>query len=134
MTRGEAKREATRLWMEKAADALATAQETMTTHPAASVNRAYYACFYAATAVLLTEGRQFVKHAGVRGALHKYLIHQGRLPKELGDAYDNLMKMRQAADYEAIVSWTPQQATEAIEVAERIVTALRALLPTGNNG
>ena len=134
MTREEAKREAARLWMEKAADALAAAQDTMATHPAASVNRAYYACFYAASAVLITEGRHFVKHAGVRSAIHKYLIHEGRLPKELGDAYDNLMKMRQNADYEAVVSWTPQQAAEAIEVAERLVTALRALLPTTNNG
>jgi len=132
MTREEAKREAARLWMEKATDALAAAQEMIATHPAASVNRAYYACFYAATAVLITEGRHFVKHAGVRSAIHKYLIHQGRLPKELGDAYDNLMTVRQKADYEAIVSWTPQQAAEAIEAAERIVTALRVLLPAGN--
>jgi len=132
MTREEAKGEAARLWMEKATDALAAAQEMMATHPAASVNRAYYACFYAASAVLITEGRHFVKHAGVRSAIHKYLIHEGRLPKELGDAYDNLMKIRQKADYEAIVSWTPQQAAEAIEVAERIVAALRILSPTGD--
>ena len=132
MTRDEAKREASRLWMEKAADALAAAQETMATHPAASVNRAYYACFYAASAVLLTEGRHFVKHAGVRSAIHKYLIREGRLSKELGNAYDNLMKIRQKADYEAIISWTPQQAAEAIDAAERIVAALRMLLPLGS--
>jgi uncharacterized protein (UPF0332 family) len=93
------------------------------------VNRAYYACFYAASAVLITEGRHFVKHAGVQSAIHKYLIRSGRLPQELGEAYDDLMKVRQKADYEAIVSWTPKQAAEAIEVAERIVTALRILLP-----
>jgi len=134
MTTEEAKREAARLWMEKADDALRTANRERELSPTSSLNRAYYACFYAATAVLITEGREFVKHTGVRSALHKYLIHQGRLPKELGDAYDNLMRVRQQADYEAIVSWTPQQATEAIEIAERIVTALRDLLPTTNNG
>jgi len=131
MTTEEAKREAARLWMEKADDAFRTAKRERELSPTSSLNRAYYACFYAATAVLISEGRQFVKHAGVRSALHKYLIHPGRLPKELGDAYDNLMNVRQQADYEAVVSWTPEQATEAIEAAERIVAALRILLPSG---
>jgi len=54
------------------------------------------------------------------------------LTRELGDAYDNLMRVRQKADYEAVVSWTPQQAAEAIEAAERIVSALRILLPSGS--
>jgi len=132
MTTEEAKREAARLWMEKADDALRTAKRERELSPPSSLNRAYYACFYAATAVLISEGRQFVKHAGVRSAIHKYLIHEGHLPKELGDAYDNLMSVRQKADDEAIVNWTPQQAAEAMEVAERIVTALRILLPSGS--
>ena len=130
MTREEAKREAARLWLEKADDALLAAKRERELSPASALNRAYYACFFAASAVLITEGHHFVKHAGVRSAVHKYLIHEGRLPKELGPAYDHLMRVRQQADYEAIVSWTPQQAAEAIEVADRILTALRGLLPT----
>ncbi|TVP69337.1 MAG: HEPN domain-containing protein [Leptolyngbya sp. LCM1.Bin17] len=35
-----------------------------------AANRAYYACFYAASAVMLHRGRQFVKHSGLRGAIH----------------------------------------------------------------
>lgn len=132
MTQDEAKLEAARLWMEKAADALAAARQTMGTHPSASVNRAYYACFYAASAVLITMGHRFVKHAGVRSAIHKYLIREGRLPRQLGDEYDNLMKVRQQADYETLVSWTTTQAMDAINAAEQIVTALRVLLPRGN--
>ncbi len=129
MTRDEARREAARLWMEKADDALRTAKREQELSPASSLNRAYYACFYAASAVLLTEGRHFVKHAGVRSALHKHLIHNGRLCKELGDAYDSLMSTRQKADYETLVSWTPEQAAEATRVAGHIVAALRDLLP-----
>ena len=36
-----------------------------------AMNRIYYACFYAASAELLVEGRHFVKHAGLRAALHR---------------------------------------------------------------
>ncbi len=38
-----------------------------------AVNRAYYACFYAASAVMLQQGKQFVKHAGLRSAIHRDL-------------------------------------------------------------
>ena len=37
-----------------------------------AINRAYYAAFYAASAVLLSQGRHFVKHAGV---------HDGAAPR-----------------------------------------------------
>ena len=134
MTTNEARREATRLLMEKADDALRTARREQELSPPTAVNRAYYACFYAASAVLIAEGRKFVKHAGTRNAVHEFLVHKGRLPTELGTQYDKLMTARHEADYEATVSWTPQDARHAVETAERIVAALRPLLPTRYNG
>jgi uncharacterized protein len=47
-------------------------------------NRVYYACFHALSAVLLNERQQFVKHAGVRAAMHQHLVGPGRLSKDLG--------------------------------------------------
>jgi uncharacterized protein (UPF0332 family) len=120
--------------MEKADDALRTARREQDLSPSTAVNRAYYACFYAASAVLIAEGRKFVRHAGTRNAVHQFLVHKGRLPTELGTQYDKLMTSRHEADYEATVSWTPLEARHAAQTAERIVTALRALLPTGNDG
>lgn len=129
MTSEEARLEAARAWIQKADEALRAARKDLDVSPASTINRAYYACFYAASAILITEGRHFVKHAGVRSALHKHLIRPGRFPTELGDAYDNLMKTRQKADYEVGTAWSVEQAQEAIDVADRIVTAIRILLP-----
>jgi len=59
--------------MEKADESLASSkaeQQSQRYHFA--VNRAYYACFYAASAILLQEGVRFKKHSGVRAAVHKY--------------------------------------------------------------
>ncbi len=117
--------------MQKTDEALQAARQVLSASPAAAVNRAYYACFYAASAVLIGEGRKFVKHAGLQAAVHKHLVHPGRLSKDLGKAYDRLALARYQADYEAEVIWTPQKAADAIEAAERIVAALRALLPPG---
>ena len=39
-----------------------------------AVSRAYYAAFYAATAALLDEGREFKRHSGVIAAIHQHFI------------------------------------------------------------
>lgn len=131
MTVDEAKREAVRLLMEKADDALRAAQRERELSPPTAVNRAYYAYFYAASAVLIAEGRKFVKHAGTRNAVHEFLVHKGRLPAEIGKQYDKLMTTRHEADYETTILWTPDDARKAVATAEQIVTALRILLPPG---
>ena len=130
MTADESRREMVRNWLAMAEDALASARREQAPGPSAAVNRAYYACFYAASAVLLLDGRQFVKHTGVREAVHKHLVKTGRLTARVGQIYDQLMKNRHEADYGAVVRSTPEDAAEAVELAEEAVTAFCALLPT----
>ena len=49
-----------------------------------AASRAYYAAFYAATALLLKQGLGFSKHSGVIAAIHKYFIKNGKLEKQFG--------------------------------------------------
>ncbi len=127
MTIEEARREAARLWLEKSAEAQAAGRAVLTTSPAAAVARAYYACFYSACAVLILEDRKFVRHSGVRSAVHKYLVQTGRLSPSLGKAYDELMTSRHQADYETAL-WTQEQAARALETANQIVKALKSII------
>ena len=74
MTEEEARDRAVEHWLRKSADALDSAQSEL--HAGRYdfvVNRAYYAAFYAASAVLLAHGRHFVKHTGVRAAITRRL-------------------------------------------------------------
>lgn len=129
MTRKEAKYESARRWIQKADTALISAADLTKSDPAGAINRAYYACFYAASAVLILDERHFVKHAGVRSAVHEHLVHTGRIPKDIGDAYSALMETRQDADYKETGVWTSEKAAKALDTARRIVAALRNLLP-----
>jgi hypothetical protein len=64
MNKEQADRILIRLWLEKAAEALASARlELAEGHPGFAVNRLYYACFYAVTVLLLTSGKQFARHS-----------------------------------------------------------------------
>ena len=94
-----------------------------------AASRAYYAAFYAVTALLATEGKTYKKHSGVRAALHKDLVHTGRLSVELGDDYDFLMDLRDEADYGGVTSVSHENAHMAVAKAQAIVEAVGRLCP-----
>jgi uncharacterized protein (UPF0332 family) len=97
-------------WWAHAVEALKTAEHDAAMFPSAAVNRAYDACFYAASAVLQYEGRHFVEHTGVRAAVHGDLVKTGRLPRDAGEGFDRPLKARQSADYGAMSRVTPEGA------------------------
>ncbi len=129
MTERDARQEVVARLLEKAERALAAARrEQRAGDFELAMNRVYYACFYAVTAVLLKEGREFVKHAGVRAALHRDLIQTGRLAVDLGRFYDEAFEARQEADYAPVFELEPAALEKAVEEAERFVAEMLRML------
>ena len=93
-----------------------------------AASRAYYAAFYAATAVLLCEGLAFSKHSGVIAAVHQYLVKPGRLDQRHGKALNLLFELRGVGDYGVTVHVSEPEATEAIRVATDFLDAVEPLL------
>jgi hypothetical protein len=115
-------------WMTRAEEALASGRAELDAgRYSFTINRAYYAAFYAVSAILLSRGRHFVKHAGVRTALHRDLVHIGLLASEHGEAYDKLFKLRLMADY-TVTGIDADQATRSLRQAEALVAEMRRLL------
>lgn len=131
MTPDEARAELVRLLVENSRDAMGTSERERLLSPAASVSRAYYAAFYAASAVMEGEGRHFVKHSGLLAAVHKELVRTGRVEVEIGRLYGKLFEARNTADYAATVLKTTADADAAIAAAKRVIAAFVALLPPG---
>ncbi len=90
--------------------------------------RAYYAVFYAATALLLSNGLEFRKHSGVIAAIHKNFIKTGVLPKQIGKDLNWLFEIRSVGDYGMTIHVPQEEAHSAIEAAENIVNVLVELL------
>ncbi|MGO9177216.1 MAG: HEPN domain-containing protein [Desulfobaccales bacterium] len=91
--------------------------------------RAYYAAFYAATAALLGEGREYHKHSGVIADIHKFLVKTGKLDKEHGKNLNWLFELRSIGDYGDIRHVPQEDAARAIAVAQSFVAAIKKLLP-----
>jgi uncharacterized protein (UPF0332 family) len=74
----------------------------------ASVNRLYYACFYAASAMLLTKRMQFSKHSAVIAYFDKSFIKSGILPKEYSRTIHEAFNERQEDEYKPFAEPDPE--------------------------
>ncbi len=93
-----------------------------------AASRAYYAAFYAATAVLLCEEFEFSKHSGVIAFIHREFVKTGRLDKRYGKDLNWLFELRGVGDYGATIHVTQQDAEKAIRVAEEFLGAVKGLI------
>ena len=91
-------------------------------------SRAYYAAFYAATALLLREGLEFGKHSGVIASIHQRFVKTGKLDKEQGKALNWLFELRGVGDYGVNAHVSREQFQQAIEATVKFLEAIKPLL------
>ena len=91
-------------------------------------NRAYYACFHAATAVFVARGRRFRKHRGIIKAVHEELVPEGFVGPEQAVAFEGLYAQRLDADYGDFLDIPHEQVVNTLETARRFVAAMQAAL------
>jgi hypothetical protein len=125
----EPHQELARYWLEKSRRALEAAErERAAADLPLAVNRVYYACFYALSAVLTADGMAYGKHSAVRSALHQRLVKAGRVTPEWGAFYDRAFDDRQEADYEAVAEFDDATVRERIGKAAAFVAEMKRLL------
>jgi uncharacterized protein (UPF0332 family) len=82
------------------------------------VNRAYYSCFYAALAILQTQGRNPRTHKGVQIILGRDFVQSGKLTQEALHGIRTRYLLRQADDYQRITPVLREEAARALELCE----------------
>jgi uncharacterized protein (UPF0332 family) len=120
---------AVRYWWDKAHESLRAAHRELAAEAYTfAINRAYYALFYAVSALLLAEERRFSKHSGVRAAFNRDLVKPGRLSRKHGELYNQLFRDRQEGDYIEFTAFDAPYVQEKIVLCEEFLAALRPLL------
>ena len=94
----------------------------------ACVNRLYYACYYAVSALLVRHGLSSSKHTGVRSLLNRHYVRDGRVPKDLARIYNDLFERRQEGDYIDFVRFQEFQVIPWISNAERFIGYITRLI------
>ena len=96
--------------------------------PAGVVNRAYYAMFYAALALLATIGQESSKHQGVLALFDLHFIKPKILPKEMGKFLHHAFDTRQVGDYEEEAELNKEQASQILESAIQFINSIKEKL------
>lgn len=97
-------------WKEKSKESLDSAKDELEAGRLSfAVNRIYYSCFYAVSALLLHKGLKFRKHSGIRAAFHQHLVKTELISHEHGLLYDELYEARQRGDYIELVNFEKSQ-------------------------
>ena len=96
-------------------------------HLCTYVNRLYYACFYAMSALLLSRGLSTSKHTHLRALLHKEFIRPGTIPLEYGQLFDLLFNSRQKGDYSDLVVFQAGQVAGWLQQTQAFVEYVSGL-------
>jgi len=97
-------------------------------HYSTAINRAYYATFYAANALLATEGIQRAKHSGVLAAFRQEFVKPGAIEAKYSDSYGDVMDARHDADYAIGINVTEKLAQVYLKDAQQFVTRVERYL------
>ncbi len=97
-------------------------------HYNAAINRLYYACFYAALALLVANGVETATHAGVKTMLGLHFVSKGLLPNEHGKTFSRLFEIRHSGDYDDFVYCDQEMADEYTPKAVAFINAIKELL------
>ncbi|MDZ7292146.1 MAG: HEPN domain-containing protein [candidate division KSB1 bacterium] len=92
-----------------------------------TVNRLYYACFYAVTALLETRELASSKHSGVLSFFNKHFVRPGLVREELGKFYKDLFERRREGDYTDFIEFTQERVSEMHQLAVNFVEEISRL-------
>ena len=97
-------------------------------HVNSYVNRLYYACFYATSALLLTKNLSTNRHGYLRSLLHKEFVKTGSIPQEMGKHFDLLFTNRQKGDYADLVVFKADEVAGWLAQTKAFVSHIEELL------
>jgi len=113
----------------RAVQALQTSEALVESDPDASASRAYYAVFYAVSALFAFQQQNFKKHTALEQAVHRDLVKPGLWPVEAGRAFSWLASLRYTGDYGGHEHVLLDDAKAAVEKARLVLETVRKTAP-----
>ena len=90
-----------------------------------AVNRAYYAFFHAAKAMLNALGHDAKTHSGLISEFGLRIIKTGMLDKKFGQFFRKAFEMRESSDYEIGITFGKEEVQTLIKNAEEFLKKAR---------
>jgi uncharacterized protein (UPF0332 family) len=122
-----------RLYIENAREVLDVARLNLgNDYYGSACNRAYYAVFYATSALLFAKGMSFGKHSAVISAFRQHFIKTGEMDVKWSGIYQRIMSHRQIGDYDINLRVEKEQADGDVRDAQAFVEEVEQWLRKKN--
>jgi uncharacterized protein (UPF0332 family) len=113
-------------FIEKAEHALSVAEDLMRQgHAPDAASKIYYSMFYAAQALLKSEGIEVVKHSAVEAAFGYSFVKSGKIDQKYHRMLINARKVREIADYDIDEEIVEPVASVKIEEGREFLVAMK---------
>jgi len=115
--------------IEKAEHALEVAEKLMNDgYPSDAASKIYYSMYYAAQALLKSEGIDVIKHSAVESAFGCYFAKTGKINPKYHRMLIDARKIREIADYDIQEEIVEPTASLKIEEGKSFLSAIRKIL------
>jgi uncharacterized protein (UPF0332 family) len=94
----------------------------------AAVNRIYYSCYYAVSALLLIKSIETGSHKGIRQMFGLHFVQMGLVSKEDGRFFSDLYDRRQTGDYDDFVNYDDITVKQLLSHADKFVKRMIKLI------
>ena len=97
-------------------------------HWNACVNRLYYACFYAVSALLIQLNLSSAKHTGIRSLFNQHFVKPGKIDREAAQLYNDLFEKRQEGDYVDYVYFEESDIAPLVPKVEEFIEKIKIII------
>ena len=97
-----------------------------------ATNRLYYACYYAAVALMVRYGYQARTHSGLIGLLGLHFVQTNIISDKRAFVLRLLFEMRQKGDYDVWVDIKPQMILPLLDSAKDFIETIENIISTNN--
>jgi len=117
------------LRLEKAKKAVTEAKDIIELgHWRVVANRLYYACFYAASALLIQKEITARTHSGVINQFGLHFVEKGLISREQNKLYGQLLGLRQTGDYDDWVTLTENDVIHLVEPVQKFIEEIEKIM------
>lgn len=93
-----------------------------------AINRLYYACFYAASALLLRRGIGAKSHGGVIAKFSDSVVRTGEMPADTYRVYSKLLNWRTKGDYSDMFDFSQEDVDDVLKPTKEFIDSVKSLL------
>jgi uncharacterized protein (UPF0332 family) len=99
-----------------------------------TINRLYYASYYAVMALLLDSDLKPNTHNGAKSNFSEYFIATNKIPKELGKIYSQLFTWRQKGDYDDLFDFDKDKVMPYFAPVKQLIDIIENILIKSSPG